>query len=65
MADGNNYEAFVTADQNIRYQQNLTGRRIAVLVLMDNLWPNVRRRAADIGDALDRLQPGDYRELEV
>jgi hypothetical protein len=27
------FEIFLTADKNIRYQQNLTGRRIAILVL--------------------------------
>ncbi len=41
-AERNNYEVFLTADQSIRYQQNLTERRIALLVLMDNSWPNGR-----------------------
>ncbi len=64
-AEGENYEVFVTADQSIRYQQNLYGRRIAVLVLLDNLWPNVRQKTTDVQELLDLLQPGEYRELEI
>ena len=64
-AGENNYEVLITADQSIRHQQNLTRRRIAILVLMDNLWPNVRQRAEEVGQALDSLQPGEYRELEI
>jgi len=64
-AERNDYEVFITADQSIRHQQNLTRRRIAVLALMDNLWPNVRQRVADIREAVDELQPGEYRELEI
>lgn len=64
-AERNDYEVFITADQSIRHQQNLTRRRIAVLALMDNLWPNVRQRVADIREAVDGLQPGEYRELEI
>ena len=64
-AERSDYEVFITADQSIRHQQNLTRRRIAVLALMDNLWPNVRQRVADIREAVDGLQPGEYRELEI
>ena len=36
------FELFVTADKNLRYQQRLTGRRIAILVLPSNAWPILR-----------------------
>ena len=64
-AEGNNYEVFIIADQSIRYQQNLTRFRIAVLVLTDNLWLNVRQKTADVQEMIDLLQPGEYRELEI
>ena len=31
-----------TADQNLRYQQNLTGRRLALVVLQSTSWPRIR-----------------------
>ncbi len=64
-AESDNYDVFITADQSIRHQQNLARRVIAVLVLMDNLWPNVRQKTADVQEILDLLQPGEYRELEI
>lgn len=36
------FEVFVTADKNIRYQQNLAGRKIAIVVLSTPQWPLVR-----------------------
>ena len=37
------FEILVTADKNIRYQQNLAGRKIAVVVLGNAQWPVLRR----------------------
>ena len=36
------FDVMVTSDQNIRYQQNLTGRKLAMVVLGSNIWPIVR-----------------------
>ncbi len=35
------FDIFVTADQNLRYQQNLSGRKLAILVLPSNQVPLV------------------------
>lgn len=64
-AERDGYEVLLTSDHSIRYQQNLANRRIAILVLMHNDWPSVRLRAAAILEELNRLQPGDYREIEI
>ncbi|MEA2732889.1 MAG: hypothetical protein QOF70_7364 [Acetobacteraceae bacterium] len=52
------------ADQNIRYQQNLAGRRMALLVLgtnqLDILFANVER----IRSAIDRTTTGAYLVVE-
>jgi hypothetical protein len=37
------FELLVTADKNIRYQQNLTGRKISIVVLGNAQWPVLRR----------------------
>ena len=64
-AEKGNYEVFVTSDQSIRYQQNLARRRIAILLLTDNLWPNVRQKAAEVQSTIDGMKPGEYQELEI
>ena len=38
------FDVMVTSDQNIVYQQNLTGRKLALVVLGSNIWPVVRGR---------------------
>ena len=42
VAEQAGYDLFVTTDQNLRYQQNLTGRRLAILVLRTTSWPRMR-----------------------
>jgi hypothetical protein len=54
---------FVTTDKNLRYQQNLKERRIAIVVLPTTRWPEIQPHAGKIREALTRIQPGDYREL--
>ena len=41
-AEDEGYDVLVTTDQNMRYQQNLTGRRLAIVVLLSTAWPYVR-----------------------
>ena len=63
-AEADGFEVFVTADKNIYYQQNLTGRRIALVVLGTNqleiLFANVDR----IRQAVDAVQAGGYVTVE-
>lgn len=56
-------DVFLTTDQNLRYQQNLTDRRIAIIVLPTTRWPDIRLHASEIKVALIQSKPGDYREL--
>ncbi len=59
------FDAFVTADQSLKYQQNLTRRRLAILVLSTNRWPRMKAKTAQISAAIQALRPGDYVELPV
>jgi hypothetical protein len=56
------FDVFVTTDQNLRYQQNLTGRRLAVLVLPTTSWPRLQLHAAAIATAVAALRPGELQE---
>jgi hypothetical protein len=47
----------ITSDQNIRYQQNLTGRKLALVVLGSNIWPVVRDHGAAIAAKVDAATP--------
>ena len=59
------FAAFVTSDQQLKYQQNLTGRRLAILVLSTNRWPVVKAKTPEIVAAIQALHPGDYVELTL
>ena len=58
------FEALVTTDQNLRYQQNLQGRRLAILVLPTTNWLEIRNHLPEVTAAVNALKPGDYRELQ-
>jgi hypothetical protein len=55
----------VTSDQSIRYQQNLAGRKIALVVLTLGRWGPVRRMLAELAAAVDAATPGSCTEVEV
>ena len=56
---------FITADQNIRYQQNLAGFRIAILKLSTNDLRRIQAAATLIRSAIDALQPGQLQQLDI
>ena len=55
----------VTTDKNIRYQQNLRIRKIALVVLEHSQWPMVKLVAAAIAAAVNVAEPGSYVEVDV
>lgn len=57
------FDALVTTDRSLRYQQNLAGRRLAILVLPTTSWPKIKARATEVAEAVSGLRPGDYSEL--
>ena len=59
------FEVMVTADKNIRYQQNLEARKIALGVLEHSQWPMVKLVVENIVAAVDAAQPGSYAEVDV
>ena len=64
-ADEANFQVLLTTDQSIRYQQNMSNRRVAVVVLMNGAWPRVSRRTEEIRAALEEIQPGEVREVLI
>jgi hypothetical protein len=57
------FAVFITTDQNLRYQQNLGGRRLAILVLPTTSWPEIQKHTNKIAATVAALKPGDFIEL--
>ena len=64
-AERSGFDVLITADKNMRYQQNLTGRRIALVVLSTPQWPVVRLHLEKISAAVNAMTPGTYVEVEL
>jgi predicted nuclease of predicted toxin-antitoxin system len=52
------FTTFITADQQLRYQQNLTGRKLSIIVLPTNQVPLVTTLLPSIREAIAKIQPG-------
>ena len=59
------YDVLLSTDKNMKYQQNLKGRKIAILVLGNQQWPVVRRYLDRISAAVNTATPGSYSEIEI
>jgi hypothetical protein len=54
----------VSTDQNLKHQQNLRERRLAIIVLMTTSWPRIERKVDRVIAALNAVKPGEYVEIE-
>jgi hypothetical protein len=59
------FHVMVTSDQNIRHQQNLIGRSLALVVLGSNIWPIVKEYSEEISRLVNAATPGSYAFLEM
>jgi predicted nuclease of predicted toxin-antitoxin system len=59
------FDVLLTADKNMRHQQNLRGRRIALVVLSTPQWPVVRLHVARIAAAVSAATPGSYIDVHL
>ncbi len=57
------FDLIVTTDQNLRYQQNLKGRNLAILVLPTTSWPEIQNHTSEVASAVSGMKPGDYLEF--
>ena len=59
------FDVLLLADKNLRYQQNLSERQIALVELPTNRWPILRTMQASIRQAVDAALPGSYTIIEL
>ena len=64
-AEAAGFEVLLTTDQSIRYQQNMSNRQIAVVVLMKTNWHLIARRTESVRAALEGIRPGELREVPI
>jgi hypothetical protein len=64
-AEDSGYQLLLSTDKNIRYQQNLAGRKIALVVLGNSQWPQVKMHLAAIVAAINSATPGSYVEVSI
>ena len=57
------FEVLVTADRNLSYQQNLKGRKLAIVVLPSGQWPEVEPHVPLIVVAIESSEPGGFVDL--
>jgi len=64
MAEGE-FDVFVTTDKNLRYRQNLTGRRLAIIELPTNQVPVGVSLGPAIKEALVNIEVGEFVEIPL
>jgi hypothetical protein len=64
-AEADGFDILLTTDKNIRYQQNLTGRKLAFVVIGNQQWPVLRLQVERVLTAVEAATPGSYSEVEI
>jgi hypothetical protein len=65
VAEQAGFDVFLTTDKNIRYQQNLAGRNISVVLIRDQQWPALRPFVDRVVAAVNAAKPGGYAEVDT
>ena len=64
-AEDKGYQIFVTTDRNLRYQQNLSDRQMAIVVLLSTSWPKIRTQTDKVCGVINEIKLGDYAEISI
>src|SRR5271154_356692 len=64
-AEAAGFDVILTTDRNLRYQQNLVGRNIAVVALGKGRWTLIKPHVAKVVAAVNAATPGSYTEVEI
>jgi hypothetical protein len=64
-AEAAGFEVLVTTDKNLSYQQNLEGRKLAIVVLGLGRWSLIKRYVARVAEAVHAAPPGSFAKVEI
>jgi hypothetical protein len=64
-AEAEDFDVLVTTDSGIKYQQNLSGRKIAIVVLLSTSWPKIQAKTSEVESAVQSIPAGGYIEVVI
>lgn len=64
-AEADAYEVFLTTDQNLQYEQNLSARSISVVILSTTSWPRIKLATAAVLSAIESACPGQFTVVDI
>jgi hypothetical protein len=64
-AESNGFDVFITTDANLAYQQNLSSRKIAIVVLSTTSWPRIQKNIQAIVQAVDTVTPNSFQRVAI
>ena len=59
------FDLFISTDQNLKYQQNLTARKLTIVILLSTSWPRMQPLLARIQQVVDSITAGAYVEIPI
>lgn len=65
VAEEAGFDVLLTTDTSLPQQQNLQGRKLAVVILSKNRWLLIKPRLAEIAAAVNAARPGTYSVVEI
>jgi len=63
-AEDAGFDVLVTGDKTLQNEQNLAGRRIAIILLSANAWRVIEPHAANVATAIDQATPGSFTRVD-
>ena len=64
-AESEGFELMITTDGNLKYQQNLKERKIAIMVILSTSWPKIQLKTREIFASIDTIARGSYIEIPI
>ncbi len=64
-AENDGFDLLITTDKNLKYQQNLSDRKIAILVLSTTSWPLIKLSLSKISQVIAGLSISSYTEITI
>jgi glutamate racemase len=64
-AETSGFEVLVTTDTNMQYQQNLSQRKIALVVLSTTSWPKIQKAIPQVVKAIDSADGNSFEMVSI
>jgi hypothetical protein len=65
VAEEAGFDVLLTTDTSLPYQQNLEGRKLAIVILSKNRWSLVRPKMQEIANAVNAAKPGTCTVVDI